>query len=573
MDLTEAGLELLINQLKQLVESRISSLSLDEISTLSKNFPVFSSLHDFREIRDKFLDKFNNPCKIPQAHSYSERLLLHSTDDCDLSKDTVKSFQTFYQNEIDRACRLRETVLTRCLLPEFNSRIQMQYAKFEDSITRYLFHCREGLLRIQSKDNPTFTINDVLTELSSKFIQKRRKAVLRSLMLHIKRFPLTQYDKILTNMFQLTQKSIKEDQQTQIVPTLPTNEKSIDEKLYFLAQRLNMKPDLQSADGQQFLYFSNKKFLELFNQLTFYDLPRKKVEFPLYFVTPDIYSNKNKIDSSDIQDNFNKADTNAVTSSKNNPQSYKIDISSNAAQKSKEQSYYNSSNSDTSNGAHAINDNYMTEIVKKSQEKTKPDWVEMDDVSWGLLVEMGEQIGLTDTEKLAKLTIKDIEAYFYTKNIIERGKNLLKDNLTANEYVEYKDKKFDSKSYWDNVFDENGNKKDYSIYTLNQSNTGLSLSYAEFFSDKGNMKLKDLSAASIHNILIANENKDTALFTYAVDNAAIAGSKKTIYENQKEMIDYYNTMQEYAAGVPSLYEQTQIMINVLKSSSLMHHII
>lgn len=136
----------------------------------------------------------------------------------------------------------------------------------------------------------------------------------------------------------------------------------------------------------------------------------------------------------------------------------------------------------------------MNEIVKKSQEKTKPDWVEMDDVSWGLLVEMGEQIGLTDTEKLAKLTIKDIEAYFYTKNIIERGKNLLKDNLTANEYVEYKDKKFDSKSYWDNVFDENGNKKDYSIYTLNQSNTGLSLSYAEFFSDKGNMKLKDLSA-------------------------------------------------------------------------------
>ena len=289
------------------------------------------------------------------------------------------------------------------------------------------------------------------------------------------------------------------------------------------------------------------------------------------FNTLDIYINK--IDSSDIQDKFNKTDTNAVTSSKNNPQSYNIDISSNAAQKSKEQSYYHSSNSDTSNGVQAINDNYMTEIVKKSQEKTKPDWVEMDDVSWGLLVEMGEQIGLTDTEKLAKLTIKDIEAYFYTKNIIERGKNLLKDNLTANEYVEYKDKKFDSKSYWDNVFDENGNKKDYSIYTVNQSNTGLSLSYAEFFSDKGNIKLKDLSAASIHNILIANENKDTALFTYAVDNAAIAGSKKTIYENQKEMIDYYNTMQEYAAGVPSLYEQTQIMINVLESSSLMHHII
>ena len=42
----------------------------------------------------------------------------------------------------------------------------------------------------------------------------------------------------------------------------------------------------------------------------------------------------------------------------------------------------------------------MADIVKKSQEKTKPDGVKMDDVSWGLLVEMGEQIGLTDPENL-----------------------------------------------------------------------------------------------------------------------------------------------------------------------------
>ncbi len=284
-------------------------------------------------------------------------------------------------------------------------------------------------------------------------------------------------------------------------------------------------------------------------------------------------TNKSKLETYNLSDRSNKIDTNNINSSKNNPQSYRLDISSHSAQKAKEQSYYSkSSDADNSSGAQMINDTYMNEIVTKSQEKIKPDGVEMDDVSWGLLVEMGEQIGLTDPEKLAKLTIKDIEAYFYTKNIVERGKNLLKDSLTANEYIEYKNTKFDSESYWDNIFDENGNKKDYSIYTINQTNTGLPLSSNEFFSDKGNIKLTELSAASIHNILIANENKDTALFTYAVKNAA-AGQEKTVSENQKEMIDAYNAMQEYASNVPSVYEQTQIITSAMKKSSLTYYYI
>lgn len=289
--------------------------------------------------------------------------------------------------------------------------------------------------------------------------------------------------------------------------------------------------------------------------------------------TPNIQdnTNKNKIDVKNYQNKFNEIDKDTVKSANKNLQSYKLDISSNSTQKSKEQSYYNSSASQNiSTGAQAINDTYMAEIVQKSKEKTKPSGVKMDDVSWGLLVEMGQQIGLTDPEKLAKLTVKDIEAYFYTKNILERGKNLLKDNLTANEYAEYKSNKFDSESYWNNVFDENGNKKAYSIQTINQSNAGLPLSSTEFFSDKGEMKLTELSAASIHNILIANENKDTALFTYAVKNAA-AGKEKTITANQKEMIQSYNAMQEYASNIPSIYEQTQIITNTMKKSSLTYY--
>lgn len=285
-------------------------------------------------------------------------------------------------------------------------------------------------------------------------------------------------------------------------------------------------------------------------------------------------TNKSKLEAYNKLEKYNQINKENTNNNLNDAQSaYKLSISGNSSQKSKESSYYNSLNQDTSDGAQIINDTYMNEIVKNAQKTSKPDNVKMDDVSWGLLVKLGEDIGLTDPDKLAQLTVKDIEAYFYNKNIIERGQNLLKDSLTANEYADLKNKKFNSVDYWDKVFDENGNKKDYDIYTINQTNTGLPLSKNEFFSDNGSLKLTDLSAASLQNILIANENKNTALFTYATKNVTAAGKEKTIAENQQEMIKSYNAMQEYAATTMSEYEQLQTIKSALKSSSLSAYLI
>lgn len=285
-------------------------------------------------------------------------------------------------------------------------------------------------------------------------------------------------------------------------------------------------------------------------------------------------TNKSKLEAYNKLEKYNQINKENTNNNLNDAQSaYKLSISGNSSQKSKESSYYNSLNQDTSDGAQIINDTYMNEIVKNAQKTSKPDNVKMDDVSWGLLVKLGEDIGLTDPDKLAQLTVKDIEAYFYNKNIIERGQNLLKDSLTANEYADLKNQKFNSEDYWDKVFDENGNKKDYDIYTINQTNTGLPLSKDEFFSDNGSLKLTDLSAASLQNILIANENKNTALFTYATKNVTAAGKEKTIAENQQEMIKSYNAMQEYAATTMSEYEQLQTIKSALKSSSLSAYLI
>ena len=250
----------------------------------------------------------------------------------------------------------------------------------------------------------------------------------------------------------------------------------------------------------------------------------------------------------------------------NNPKSDSLNVSQLSANKAEQKQYYD--NSAKSEGSKAITDNYMSDIVKKGKEVSKPDNVEMDDVSWGLLVQMGEKMGLTDADRLAKLTVEDIEAYFYNKNIVEKGNNLLKENLTANEYVNYKKESMSDKEYWDMVFEAKVKNEKYSVSTIEKSNTGLKLSADEFFSNKGNISVTKLSASSLHNVLMAFENEDVELFTYATKNIKTTDTPKTIAENQKQIIKSYDAMQEYAQNALSPYEQLQIIKNNLKNGSL-----
>lgn len=250
----------------------------------------------------------------------------------------------------------------------------------------------------------------------------------------------------------------------------------------------------------------------------------------------------------------------------NNPKSDSLNVSQLSANKAEQKQYYD--NSAKSEGSKAITDNYMSDIVKKGKEVSKPDNVEMDDVSWGLLVQMGEKMGLTDADRLAKLTVEDIEAYFYNKNIVEKGNNLLKENLTANEYVNYKKESMSDKEYWDMVFEAKVKNEKYSVSTIEKSNTGLKLSADEFFSNKGNISVTKLSASSLHNVLMAFENEDVELFTYAINTSKTTDKPKTIAENQKQMIESYDALQEYAQKALSPYEQLQIIKNNLKNGSL-----
>ncbi|OHT13900.1 hypothetical protein TRFO_15776 [Tritrichomonas foetus] len=290
MESTESGLELLLKRLHDIIESKIESLSYKEISTMSSKIPNFRSMLEFRQIRDKFLGKFNNPCPTPEVHSYAEQLLAKSSKDYDLSDDTKSSLKIFFENEIKRVERIRDIVLVRCKHPDFFSKTQMEYSLFDKSVTERLYFCREGLLRLDCKDSLSISSGDLMLEISTNFFQKRRRALLKTILLKARRFPLTKQQSIYTKMFEKALSCLKTDSNTIPVPILPRCEEILNNELKRLAKRFNMICDLEANDGQQFLYYSKKKFLEIFQQLNILDLPKKDYDLKTFLSPLDLTS-------------------------------------------------------------------------------------------------------------------------------------------------------------------------------------------------------------------------------------------------------------------------------------------
>ena len=89
---TEASLEILVKTLRGLIESKLEGLSAAEVSLVSDKVPSYKSMLEFRALRDKFVSRFNDPCRVPQASSYSDELMGAVKVGYDLPHDLVQSF-------------------------------------------------------------------------------------------------------------------------------------------------------------------------------------------------------------------------------------------------------------------------------------------------------------------------------------------------------------------------------------------------------------------------------------------------------------------------------------------------
>lgn len=278
MENTEACLELLLHKLQIQIVSKIKSLKQNEFSNFSKTIPTIFSLLEYRQNRDEFLSKFNNPSMIPDVVPYSTTLLQNAFNDFDISRDINSSLIKFFESEHSRVSRIRTTVLNRTLKQEFRSRTQNEFALFDESVTKYLFQCQKAILRLNIQESDPFSKDDLLLELHTKFFKKRRKALLKSVLNQVTKFQYTIQESIYTQTFDSIEQKMKLNQNRIQIPYLTPHESEIEEQLTVYAKRFEMTCDFEASDGQQFLYETKKIFLSLFEQLDFSKIPRRNFE-------------------------------------------------------------------------------------------------------------------------------------------------------------------------------------------------------------------------------------------------------------------------------------------------------
>jgi hypothetical protein len=269
MDLTEAGLELLVKRLRALIEVTVQGMNPAEVSLVSGKVPAYRPMLEFREIRDRFLGRFNDPCPIPQATSYAEELLKHATDDHDLPPNVKQSLRDFFNAEIARVGRIRDIIFTRCLQPNFYTRTQMPVALLTESLTRHAFACHEGLGRLEMADDTSYTSADIMSQLQATLTRRKRNCFLKSVLRRVRRFPLIHAEEIFTTMFEEATQSFQSDQLSHAVPVLLRTEDELDRELERLARVFCLDPDFEANDGQQFVYHCDKFFDEIFGTLQY----------------------------------------------------------------------------------------------------------------------------------------------------------------------------------------------------------------------------------------------------------------------------------------------------------------
>ena len=123
----------------------------------------------------------------------------------------------------------------------------------------------------------------------------------------------------------------------------------------------------------------------------------------------DKIDNKNKIQ--EIKSDLHKPELKGNADSRlNTPNIDKTDISNTATKRAKKKHLQKAAMQIAKTVLLLIA--HMSQIIKKGKEIEKPSNVNMDDVSWGLLVQLGEKIGLTKADKLANINCKRCGSIF-----------------------------------------------------------------------------------------------------------------------------------------------------------------
>lgn len=268
MDFGETGLELLIKKLKDNIDAKLSSLSASDISLIPDNFPEFKTNQELRDIRESILSKFNNPEPMQQSSIFSETLLSEPFKKIDETDHEMrKSMIKFFEKQMEDVSHKRSSIISRTKHNADGFINIKDLTDYMDSLSRYSYSCEEALKRLKSEIENPFVAKDILLELTTRFAKRHQNIFLKSILMSVSYFPITNRKGILENMFRIIEEIDTKDYENSSIPVYPITEKDMDESLVFYANVFKLNPDLSLSDGREFLYRSEKIFVEMFPML------------------------------------------------------------------------------------------------------------------------------------------------------------------------------------------------------------------------------------------------------------------------------------------------------------------
>ena len=286
MEITEQSLEKLIKKERALIESKIAALNPTEIAIASNKIPATLTMLEYRDIRNDFIHQFEKPFPMSEVVTFSEQLLSRARKILKFPSDQRKLLIDFFQKEIDRVKEISDIVSSRISSPGLAFKNQNEYSVFLAAVSEHSTSCEEGMERLAARTLMTFNANDLQFQIIANFLESRRNAMFKAYRDAISMFPLTKRKSIFNNLFTDLHKKLLKDTSASAVQLQIVDEAALDKELIRLAHRFNITPDLETDDGQKFVYFANKTFESMFCQLNNHEFPKKNYPIPDLMIHP-----------------------------------------------------------------------------------------------------------------------------------------------------------------------------------------------------------------------------------------------------------------------------------------------
>jgi hypothetical protein len=237
-----------------------------------------------------------------------------------------------------------------------------------------------------------------------------------------------------------------------------------------------------------------------------------------------------------------------------------------------------------------IDADYINSLIELGKSVDKKD-ENIDDLSWGLTVKLGMELGINDADVLRELKVSDVDAYFYEASYKKAGLEAGMKTYGEDGGVKIYDTPSD---IWKDMFltDENGGfiKDDEGNAVRNESFTQARLKVQELNItsqiiqgdtwELGDYKgrLADAPAGLTQNLLLAVKNNDPFMYRYAREHATdrmpvwsaettagMSDSEKTDFYT-KQLSHSYSLLKSSMVNAPSIEKQMAEIANLLKDA-------